>query len=94
MAAKLDRRVFQISIDRGKATRLANRLDAHAMGEVEMTATQVRAAEILLKKLVPDLASVELTGNEDNPVAVSHAIKVPLKEFQQPSNVDPDSTAG
>src|SRR6516162_573670 len=42
-----------------QASMLINRLTDHAAGRNEMTATQVRAAEILLKKILPDLAAVE-----------------------------------
>lgn len=42
-----------------QASQLCNRLHKHAFGEIEMTATQVRSAEILLKKAMPDLSSVE-----------------------------------
>jgi hypothetical protein len=44
------------------AAMLINRLNDHAAGRNEMTATQVRAAEILLKKVLPDLAAVEHNG--------------------------------
>lgn len=46
-----------------RASQLINRLRDHAMGKVRMSSTQVRAAEILLRKLIPDLASVEYTGD-------------------------------
>lgn len=38
---------------------LLNRLQKHAMGEVDMTQTQVTAAFGLLKKALPDLQSVD-----------------------------------
>jgi hypothetical protein len=41
---------------------LLSRLNKHVRGEIEMSTTQLRAAEILLKKALPDLASVEHTG--------------------------------
>lgn len=41
-----------------RASLLIDRLVKHAMGEIEMTAQQVRSAEILLKKVAPDLSSV------------------------------------
>lgn len=54
-----------------KTTQLINRLQDHGLGEVEMTPTQVRAIEILLKKRVPDLTSVALGGGHDGePVEV------------------------
>jgi hypothetical protein len=43
-----------------QAAQLINRLTAHANGEVEMSATQVRAIEILLRKILPDLSDVKM----------------------------------
>lgn len=51
-----------------QASQLINRLTNHVLGEVEMSATQVQAARILLGKSVPDLSSVALTGEEGGPV--------------------------
>jgi hypothetical protein len=45
-----------------RASMLINRLQSHAFGEVEMTQTQLKAAEILLRKVAPDLARQEVTG--------------------------------
>jgi hypothetical protein len=41
------------------------RLLKHLNGDVDLSATQVQAARILLAKTVPDLQSVEV-GNKDN----------------------------
>lgn len=46
-----------------KATQLMHRLEKHALGEIEMTLSQIRAAEILLRKVVPDLRQVEIRGS-------------------------------
>jgi hypothetical protein len=35
-----------------------------------MSATQVKAAEILLKKALPDLTNVQVTGAEGGPIIV------------------------
>jgi hypothetical protein len=43
-----------------QATQLINRLTAHINGDVELTSTQVRGIEILLKKTLPDLQSIDL----------------------------------
>jgi hypothetical protein len=51
-----------------KATLIINKLENHALGQEEMSATQITAALGLLKKCVPDLAAIELSGNEDKPV--------------------------
>jgi hypothetical protein len=57
---------------RGKIrnSNILNALIEHAEGRREMSATQVSAGLGLLKKALPDLSSVELTGDEDNPVNV------------------------
>lgn len=53
-----------------QASQLINRLTKHALGEVELSATQIRAIEILLKKSVPDLTAVELSGPDGDPVTL------------------------
>jgi len=45
-----------------KATHLVTRLHEHALGEADMSPTQIKAAEILLRKVAPDLARQEVTG--------------------------------
>lgn len=47
-----------------QASQLINRLSDHVNGKVELSSTQVKAAEILLKKSIPDLSSVEMTGKD------------------------------
>jgi hypothetical protein len=37
---------------------IVKRLQDHILGEVEMNATQIRAAEILIKKTLPDLSQM------------------------------------
>lgn len=51
---------------------LADRLEKHALGTLdpEMSNSQVRAAEILLRKCVPDLASIQHTGEDGGPLRV------------------------
>ena len=45
-----------------QTSQLINRLQDHVVGKVDMSPTQVRAAEILLRKSLPDLSSVEHSG--------------------------------
>jgi hypothetical protein len=44
-----------------QTSQLINRLHDHVTGKIELSSTQVRAAEILLKKTIPDLSSAENT---------------------------------
>lgn len=49
-----------------QASQLINRLQGHVNGTVNMTPSQVKAAEILLRKSVPDLCSMELSGEVEH----------------------------
>lgn len=61
-----------------QASQLINVLQAHALtGEGEITPTRMKAIEILLRKSVPDLSAVELTGEGGGPVQV---LAAPLDE--------------
>lgn len=41
-----------------KISHILDRLAKHVDGEIEMSSTQIKAADILLKKVTPDLSSV------------------------------------
>lgn len=57
-----------------KTSQLINRLQNHIDGECELSVTQMRAIEILLRKTLPDLSAITLSGDAENPV--QHAVKV------------------
>ena len=57
-----------------KATLLLKALEDHVLNGSEMKASQIRAAETLLRKVVPDLSNVQVTGEGGG--AVQHAIRV------------------
>jgi hypothetical protein len=48
--------------ERIQTTQITKRLQAHVMGEVEMTTTQITAALGLLRKTLPDLTAVSHSG--------------------------------
>lgn len=70
MAARL-RKTHQDDV-RAKiqASQLINVLQNHALGltEEEIPASRMKAIEILLKKSVPDLSAIELSGDKDAPL--------------------------
>jgi len=71
MAARL-RKTHQDDVrTKIQATQLINRLTKHALGEVDMSSTQVQAIRILLDKSLPNLAAVEHSGDAENPVALA-----------------------
>ena len=57
-----------------QASVIIDYLTKHLKGTHKMTATQVRSADILLRKSVPDLSSVELTGKDGGDIPLSMTI--------------------
>lgn len=57
-----------------QASQLINRLQNHVLGDGKLTATQLKAAEVLLRKSVPDLSRVEMSGPNGQPVPTSVTI--------------------
>lgn len=53
-----------------QASQLINVLQEHALNGSELEQSRIKAIEILLRKSVPDLSSVEHTGDPENPVQV------------------------
>ena len=55
-----------------QTSQLVNVLQNHALGltENEISATRMKAIELLLKKSLPDLSSTEITGDADQPVSI------------------------
>lgn len=51
-----------------RASQLLNRLNMFALGECEMTPAQVQAAKIVIGKEIPDLKSIEISGDDANPL--------------------------
>jgi len=51
-----------------KASQLVNFLQNHVLGRKKATATQLKAADILLRKCIPDLNRTEVTGKDGGPV--------------------------
>ena len=50
-----------------RTSQLINRLEDHILNDLDLNPTQVTAALGLLKKTLPDLANVELSGDSDKP---------------------------
>lgn len=54
--------------ERIQTSMLINRLTDHVKGVVELTPAQVQSAQILLRKSLPDLAAITVSGDSENPV--------------------------
>jgi hypothetical protein len=53
-------------------------LENHALSddEKELSASKIKAIQILLNKSLPDLSSMQLTGDDDKPVVMEHNVNV------------------
>ena len=71
MAARLNTRHTEMVREKIRASVLIDRLHKHAEGKLNMTATQIKAAETLLDRSVPKLAHFQHTGADGGPIEVS-----------------------
>ena len=59
-----------------KIGNMMSRLQKHGAGEIEMTQTQIAAAKLYLSKTLPDLQSIQHSGDADNPVKVDAKVEI------------------
>jgi hypothetical protein len=69
-----------------QTSQLINRLTGHVLGDVKMSATQVRAAEVLLRKSMPDLAQIHGGGDDEKLV-------IEIRSFPNPHFVPNSASA-
>lgn len=61
-----------------QASQLINVLQDHALGrsDKDLSITRMKAIEILLRKSVPDLSSVTISGDPEAPIKAVHRIEL------------------
>jgi hypothetical protein len=75
MAARINKRHSDAVRERIQTSQLVNVLQDHALnGAGEFPPTRMKAIEILLKKSLPDLSSIEMTGEDGG--AIKHSLSV------------------
>ena len=72
-----------------RASQLINRLQKFAFGEIDLTVTQVRAIEILLRKSIPDLAAVEIKSEQTHRYVVEVPPVLDRDEWQRKYGQNP-----
>jgi hypothetical protein len=77
-----------------QVSQLVNRLRKHALGECDMSPTQVKAAEILLRKSLPDLSSVEHSGEIAAPLSRDQIIERIAQIHADATGADDRRSAG
>lgn len=58
-----------------KASQLINRLETHVLGKSMLDSSQVTAALGLLRKIIPDLANMTISGDPNNPLTTIQKIE-------------------
>jgi hypothetical protein len=68
-----------------RASMLINRLRNHVLGRLEMSNTQLRAAEILLSKVMPNLQATDITAldSEGRDLAIALIAYAPTNDTLQ-----------
>jgi len=59
-----------------ETTKICKRLQRHVLGEINLSSTQVRSAQILLNKTMPNLNAIDFQGNIDMNANVTHIEEV------------------
>jgi hypothetical protein len=72
-----------------RTSQLINRLQKCAFGEIDLTMTQVRAIEILLRKSIPDLAAVEIKSEQTHRYVVEVPPLLDRDEWQRKYGQNP-----
>lgn len=78
MAARINLRQQEQTRAAIQTTQLVKRLQDFALGEpdVEIDTGRLKAIEVLLRKTLPDLSAVNLSGDPDNPVVIEKIERV------------------
>ena len=85
MAARLNPRHQDSIRAKIQSSQLINVLQNHALDKPdsgELSASRLKAIEILLRKSVPDLTAVTLSGDAQNPLQHEHALRPQLTAEQ------------
>ena len=73
----------EVTRERIRATLLVERLQAHFFGKIELTMAQIRTAEILLRKCVPDLARADITKSDTHRFVIEVPPELTLEEWEK-----------
>ena len=93
MAARISRlELHEKWREKIRASMLINRLRNHVLGKIEMSPTQLRAAEILLKKVVPDLSAVNIEAHDQQGRPLAIALVAYQEQPQEPKAIEAQVT--
>jgi hypothetical protein len=79
MAVRLNLRQQEQARSAIQTSQLINRLQGYALGEIaEIETGRLRAIEVLLRKTLPDLQAITISGDEENPLKVDQTVTLDL----------------
>jgi hypothetical protein len=73
----------EVTRERIRATLLVERLQAHFFGKLELTMSQIRTAEILLRKVLPDLSKTDINDTSPHRYVIEVPPDLTLQEWQE-----------
>lgn len=76
MAARLNPRHSDMVRSKIQASALINRLQQCAMGELDLTPSQIKAIDSLLDRSVPKLSQIQHVGDNDGPIQMVTRIEL------------------
>src|SRR4051812_27786326 len=75
-----------------QTSQLINRLHDHVFSGVEVSQTQMKAIDIMLKKTLPDLSNVEHSGQQQHDVTIGWKSNTSKSTTSQDTNSSPSTT--
>lgn len=69
-----------------QTSQIINQLQKHVKGEVGMTSSQIRAADILLRKALPDLKMIEAIASAEEKKCAEVVIYIPDNGRNDPAH--------
>lgn len=79
MAARLNPRHSEEIRQKIQASVIIERLQRVAAGELEITAQQLKANEMLLDRAVPKLQAIQVSGDQENPLTFTEIVRKVVK---------------
>jgi len=79
--------------DKIRKSNIFSNLIQHAEGKKDLSPTQVQVGLALIKKILPDLQSVQISGDEEKPFVVEHKL-TEAKETFLAAIAQSDDTSG
>lgn len=87
MATRL-RKAHQDTVrEKIRTSQLINRLQNHALGKIKLETTQIKSIEVLIRKTLPDLSSVQLSGDPDG-APIDYRVEA-MREIDEILNREP-----